>query len=576
MKDMKIKIIQMPSKRRIIEVAAIAKTSYHSEDYEHFEKILTYEEAVKFIKTLIKNGHHSVLEPLQIEFNLTGVSRVLCYDKETEILTDDGWKYFKDLIGTELVCCLDKDTHNIIFQKPLEYFEDNYVGKMYEVKSTKVDLLVTPNHRMYYYPQNSSESKKRKAQGKKDPEMWKIDHAENLYEKHIAYKKDGINVNGGLDKIIIKGFRHPHGRGFRFYEDLEFNINDFLEFLGYYISEGSLGHSNGSGYSINIAQQDESNKKKKMIDCCKRLFKTVSAYDNVIRTHDLVLYKYLERLGRAKDKHIPKNILYNLSQKQARILLNALIDGDGNRYFKNGPWSYYTISKQLADDVQVLALLSGYAGEIYIDDRIGLKRYIKKTGQKFENKNISYCVSILFGWLNPLVNHGGRKNDGFVDYNDRIYCIKTDSGILYVRRNGKPVWSGNTHEHVRNRIGFSYMQKSLRRRRIIAIEDLIYPETSKNADIYEAAMRDSIGWYELLLDRDEIPDDARRVLPIGIATELTVTCNARSLRKFLSKRLSKRASWEIRKLALRLADAVAEEELGFLIEDIMHKFDKNW
>jgi thymidylate synthase (FAD) len=133
-----------------------------------------------------------------------------------------------------------------------------------------------------------------------------------------------------------------------------------------------------------------------------------------------------------------------------------------------------------------------------------------------------------------------------------------------------------SHQQVRNRIGFSYMQKSLRRRRIIVIEDLIYPETSKNADIYEAAMKDSIGWYELLLERDEPPDDARRVLPIGVATELTVTCNVRSLRKFLSERLSKKAGWEIRRLAMVLADAMAEEELGFLIEDIVWKFDKDW
>lgn len=133
-----------------------------------------------------------------------------------------------------------------------------------------------------------------------------------------------------------------------------------------------------------------------------------------------------------------------------------------------------------------------------------------------------------------------------------------------------------THQYVRNRIGFSYMQKSLRRRRTIKIEDLIYPENSKNADIYEAAMKDSIGWYELLLERDELPDDARRVLPIGIVTELTVTCNARSLRHFLSKRLSKSAGWEIRKLAMKLADAMAWNELGFLIEDIMFKFDAEW
>lgn len=133
-----------------------------------------------------------------------------------------------------------------------------------------------------------------------------------------------------------------------------------------------------------------------------------------------------------------------------------------------------------------------------------------------------------------------------------------------------------TDEHVRNRIGFSYMQKSLRRRRTIKIEDLIYPETSKNADIYEEAMKDSIEKYELLIERKEDPDDARRVLPIGIATELTVTCNVRSLRHFLSARLSKKAGWEIRKLALKLADVMVWRGLGFLIEDIMFKFDKRW
>lgn len=133
-----------------------------------------------------------------------------------------------------------------------------------------------------------------------------------------------------------------------------------------------------------------------------------------------------------------------------------------------------------------------------------------------------------------------------------------------------------SHQHIRNRIGFSYMQKSLRRRRTIKIEDLIYPKNSKNADIYKEAMKDSIEKYELLIVRGETPDDARRVLPIGVATELTVTCNVRSLRHFLSERLSKKANWEIRKLALRLADAMAWRGLGFLIEDIMVKFDEKW
>src|SRR3990167_3212186 len=52
---------------------------------------------------------------------LFGTMDKYCYDERTEILTDKGWKYFKDLDKTEQVATLNPDTNEIIYQKPLEY-----------------------------------------------------------------------------------------------------------------------------------------------------------------------------------------------------------------------------------------------------------------------------------------------------------------------------------------------------------------------------------------------------------------------------------------------------------------------
>ena len=38
-----------------------------------------------------------------------------------------------------------------------------------------------------------------------------------------------------------------------------------------------------------------------------------------------------------------------------------------------------------------------------------------------------------------------QKNfDKYVDYIGKTYCVEVPNHIIYVRRNGKPVWSGNS------------------------------------------------------------------------------------------------------------------------------------
>lgn len=79
------------------------------------------------------------------------VIRPDCYSSDTEVLTNRGFIFFKDLTINDLVAqVLDDGTYE--FVTPLKIVNEQYKGKMYHFKDHhgKVDQLVTPNHRMIY------------------------------------------------------------------------------------------------------------------------------------------------------------------------------------------------------------------------------------------------------------------------------------------------------------------------------------------------------------------------------------------------------------------------------------------
>lgn len=76
------------------------------------------------------------------------VIRPDCYDDQTEVLTDTGFKLFKDLTDRDLVAQVHDDGTSE-FVKPLKYIEQDYEGDMIHFTNEhRLDILVTPNHRM--------------------------------------------------------------------------------------------------------------------------------------------------------------------------------------------------------------------------------------------------------------------------------------------------------------------------------------------------------------------------------------------------------------------------------------------
>jgi hypothetical protein len=117
-------------------------------------------------------------------------------------------------------------------------------------------------------------------------------------------------------------------------------------------------------------------------------------------------------------------------------LLDTLIKGDGTN---NGTTShtYASISYQLASDVAEIAQLCGYRATHSKETR-GYHKYIHN-----QNKP-SYCHDIYLIYISKKQYQYVKSSQ--ITYNDMVYCLGVDKyHTLYVRRNGRASWSGNSY-----------------------------------------------------------------------------------------------------------------------------------
>lgn len=101
--------------------------------------------------------------------------------------------------------------------------------------------------------------------------------------------------------------------------------------------------------------------------------------------------------------------------------------GDGH-LTKDNSYRYVTYSYKLANDVQELALKCGFVSSIC---KHGDGYVVVITNGK-DNRNES------------LLNHDGYKSITTIKYDGNIYCCEVPNHIIYVKRNGRACWSGNS------------------------------------------------------------------------------------------------------------------------------------
>lgn len=532
------------------------------------------EDSKEYIANVLKKGDGSIFEHPGLVWAFVDVSRVFCYSADTEVLTNEGWKAWPAVRGDELFASMSAEGE-LVYEPAEERFDEFYEGPMYQVQSQQVDLLVTPNHRMWV--QEVDRQAYRRGE-----QPFTIRHAKDLLHKRVRYQKGGVFWRGESSDIVCLPETHRRYRRWdrprevvRAYAGVSFQARPFSRFLGWFISEGNLGRPDTA---INLTQNrgpflNEIESTVRQLGFSPMNVRSGTSESRRITFKNVALYDWLEaQCDRgALQKHVP-DLVMNWPPPLVLDFLGALIKGDGNVHPENGHVVLYTSSKALADDVQVLALKAGIAANIRVDNRV--ESHTISTGVTIRKTKPNYIVSFLKpSNLYPHVNqhltsawpNRFRAVDGYDDrmvhYAGRVYCVKVRHGLLYVRRNGKPCWSGNTHELVRHRAGTAISQESLRYVRPKDLRMTLVPgsELSRlpNLDGLQRALEATQAVYEQFAGstiRAGMPFDEkkgwtsalRRILPDGIATNIVWSANHRALRWVLEMRTAPGAEAEMR------------------------------
>ncbi len=356
-----------------------------------------------------------------------------CYDEQTEILTEHGWKFFKDLKKCEKVASLNDGKLEFVF--PTMYVDSPYSGKMFYIKSRQVDLAVTPNHNMYV----NINKRANEWEGFKLIQMCEVPKKRMRFVKNAEWigKETNFYEIPSIIKKINKQCSYIE-------KPIKVKMNDWIEFLGYYLSEGSYSTSKEIPYRIFLSQS-LSNKKirVKMISCLKRMGFDPKLNGVNIVVNSKQLATHVMQFGKSGDKFVPYEIK-QLPPTQLKILYRALMDGDGH-VNKIDHETYVTSSTKLVSDFQEICLKIGMAANSYLVIKKGELRRVPDGRVSIMTNDIFELSVIKEKQCIPNINHSGKyRHICEKNYRGRIYCVEVPNHILYVRRNGIPVWCGNT------------------------------------------------------------------------------------------------------------------------------------
>ena len=380
-----------------------------------------------------------------------------CYDKQTEALTKSGWKFFKNINKDDEIAVLNGE--HLEYHHPSDIISYHYRGKMYRLKTRGVDLLVTPNHNLYvakgtYYNGKYSPPKKveypmefttpGKYFGKNKrfikTAIWGGEHADFFVLPEWSYKSNfGFDApRQGIFGEMERQYVH---------EKVQVPMGDWLEFLGFYVAEGCSDASSGTVAiaSNNVDGGIEKEYTKNLIDNIGFKY-SITMKDRsaaVFRIYKKQLALWLiEHCGHlAQNKKAPP-FIKELSPDLINRFLIGLYRGDGHK--TKTAHILTTVSKQLADDVQELILKTGDTSYCFV---LPPTRGTFVGGREIIGRFDIHCVN----WLKKSRSHNtankgmAKKSvEELVDYDGDVFCVTVPHNIIYVRRNGIPVWCGNS------------------------------------------------------------------------------------------------------------------------------------
>ncbi len=324
-----------------------------------------------------------------------------CVDLNTSILTDEGFKYSDEIKVGDTALNYNPKTNRLEKDVVLKKILVKNSGNMFVFEGRGFKLRCSANHRIYY------QRKSRTSKG--GWSAWKVCEAEEFYKM----LKD-LKLRTKYD------FRLPDTSG---YKNKNLKIkNDWFKLIGYLLTEGSMYDGNRT-LRLSVSQSKIANRKvyydiKETLKKLKLAHKTRSRDDGVVEFvfNSTASRNIIDHFDCFDVHRLPKWV-YKAGDEQLKLLLKAMMDGDGSL----GVMTYVSKRKDLVADLQAIATILGCRTIIHQ----------RKSG-------VWECVLVSerkrYAYVTKVSKDKSREN---------IWCVTTKNGTIVTRKDHGVAVSGN-------------------------------------------------------------------------------------------------------------------------------------
>ncbi|MDO9535091.1 MAG: hypothetical protein Q7J85_07105 [Bacillota bacterium] len=328
----------------------------------------------------------------------------LCFDSDTEILTNEGWKKWDEMEARLQVLSfnLEKDC--------LEWNDINYVhiqdfdGELNHWYSTRFDAMVTDKHKWVVYGDKAKHG----------------NHNRIIRDKYSLVET--VNAKNKL-KVSSNQYATPEHKAI--FSDV------FVELIGWVLTEGNYSHQ---GKSIQIYQsvvnEDKIDRLRKCWENIQKKYQgTFSEYvfERKNNIHSFYIGKELAHkiIDMFPDKQLTVEFLIKLTNEQLGLLYEVMMITDGTKHCKSGHEVFTQKGDIFSGAFQVLAFLLGKRSRCRKSSRDGK---VYNTISVYSSKDI---------YIDEL-----KKEK--IKYTGKIWCVNSDNKTVVARRRGTIYLSGNT------------------------------------------------------------------------------------------------------------------------------------
>lgn len=364
-----------------------------------------------------------------------------CLRESAKILTEDGWKFIKDVSDNENVATLNRKTGKIEYQHITRKIGQPYSGEMYALKSKNIDTVVTPNHRFWVYDRNGV--------GNFKTAEFLYNELETKKNLHLSIPKTATWDGADINEYTISGVnpsrwkRLPHKLRKKYAEDVIIDAETLWAFVGIYLAEGCISKRRGNEVRI---YQTTPNKKKKIKELLDKMPFQWKEHRRVFTTHDARLQNFVSQFGDdCYTKHLTPEFK-NASTNLLDTLFEWFLLGDGTTisYLGYVRKKVFSTSKKLIDDLHEVLLKTGNCGRQFTqtsnEDYLFADHIIRK-----KNKNPLFMLGFDTG--RNVYIHRTSEQQPFIqkiDFSGMVYCVSVPNEVFYCMDEGKCFWSGNS------------------------------------------------------------------------------------------------------------------------------------